>query len=178
MATRSRDRKKSLIERLRRVTKLYYLKTIRLDDPPEKIARGVAIGVFIGIMPTVGLAMLLSFLLAVLFKANKAAAILGTFVMNPITTPLFWSMSLAVGGLVFWRDTASIFSIGSNFESMRATISHELIVFVTGNIVVATFFGVITYFAANKAITRHKEKKAARLFKRRVYSEGREESRS
>ncbi|TAN63593.1 DUF2062 domain-containing protein, partial [bacterium] len=56
--------KKPLPERLKRRAKLIYLKLLRLDDPPERIALGAAIGVLMGILPTFGIGGVLSIILA------------------------------------------------------------------------------------------------------------------
>ena len=167
-----RLKNKGLIERIKRLSKLYYLKIIRINDPPEKIALGAAIGAFIGFMPTVGTAMLLSLLFAHLFKANKAAAILGTFVMNPISSPIVWSASAALGSLIFWNDMASFMHIGGDFSQLKETIGKDLLAFFTGNFILSAIGGIIVYYMVLKGIIRRREKKAARKFKKKLIEEG------
>jgi uncharacterized protein len=48
-----------------------------IEDSPESIARGIGIGVFLGFTPLYGLKTLLSLLLAVLFRGNRMAAVIG-----------------------------------------------------------------------------------------------------
>ena len=163
-----RSRNKSLLERLKRLAKLYYLKIIRINDPPEKIALGAAIGAFIGFMPTVGMAMLFSLLFAHLFKANKAAALLGTFVMNPISSPIVWSASAALGSLIFWNDMASFMHIGSDFGQLKETLGRDLLAFFTGNFILSAIGGFIVYHVVLRGIIRHREKRAAKKFKKKL----------
>ena len=56
--------KKSLLNKIKRLAKLVYLKLFRINDSPLKIALGFGLGVFIGVMPGVGpvIALLLAFL--------------------------------------------------------------------------------------------------------------------
>jgi uncharacterized protein (DUF2062 family) len=56
---------------------------------PERMpfAGGIALGLAIGLMPTYYVQILLAFLLAYALRMNITAAVLGTLVTNPITTP-------------------------------------------------------------------------------------------
>jgi uncharacterized protein len=56
---------------------------------PERMpfAGGIALGLVIGLMPTYYVQIILAFLLAYALRMNITAAVLGTLVTNPITTP-------------------------------------------------------------------------------------------
>src|SRR5690606_1325777 len=63
----------------------------------ESLASGVAIGVFFGMLPLIGLQILLSAVLCYFMRANIAAAAFATLVSNPFTAPgLIW-MQLKLG---------------------------------------------------------------------------------
>ena len=66
---------------------------VRLNNSPPEIALGVAIGVFIGILPVYGLHTVLVILAAILVRpANKIAILLGTNISLPPTVPIItWS---------------------------------------------------------------------------------------
>lgn len=57
----------------------------RLPDSPERIARGIFVGVFTSFTPFYGLHFLIAYMLARLMKANALAALLATFFGNPLT---------------------------------------------------------------------------------------------
>ncbi len=80
--------------------KLLFKKMLTANDSPHKLAMGFAIGVFWGIMPTFGIAILFSLPTAVILKANKVTAILGTFVSNPLTTLLFYPFNIRIGSFI------------------------------------------------------------------------------
>jgi len=65
---------------------------LETGDPPERVARGVGVGSFIAVTPTVGLQIPLTLLAATLFRGNRAAAVAATFVLNPfiIVPPSYW----------------------------------------------------------------------------------------
>jgi len=60
----------------------YRLKLLRLRAAPEIIARGLAIGVFVGLLPIVPLHTVTALVLSFLFKGSRAAALIGTLVSN------------------------------------------------------------------------------------------------
>ncbi|MBI5287110.1 MAG: DUF2062 domain-containing protein [Deltaproteobacteria bacterium] len=149
------------LERVRRWLKLHYLKLLRIDDPPERIARGVAIGVFIGIFPTAFLGFIPAFILAFILRANKVAAILGTFIMNPITMPFFLTLSATVGGVIFWEERDVVMSSIKNHQLLNG-IGWTFVVYLVGNTIVSTVFAVLSYFITRRMVIRHRMKKAIR----------------
>lgn len=69
----------------------------RLPDQPHRIARGAAAGVFISFTPLFGIHLLGGAALAWLIGGNVLAAVLGTFVGNPVTIPFIAMMALPLG---------------------------------------------------------------------------------
>lgn len=75
----------------------------RLFDPGlwlptrDKVAWGVAIGVFIGFMPFFGLQIVLSLVLCIMFRVNVTAAVVATFISNPLTGAGIWYLQYLIG---------------------------------------------------------------------------------
>jgi len=69
----------------------------RLPDPPHRIARGVFAGTFVNFPPIFGFQMIGAAGLAWAMRGNILAALLLTFLSNPITTPLIALVSLRLG---------------------------------------------------------------------------------
>lgn len=80
-----------------RPLKLFYFRFIRLRATPEEVARGFAIGIFIGMTPTLWFQMVLAALFAALLKQNKLAAILGVWITNPLTSIPIYTFNYEVG---------------------------------------------------------------------------------
>lgn len=165
MANNKRRNHTRLI-RIKRWIKLHYYKIMRIDDPPERIARGVAIGVFMGIFPTFGLGIVIAVIFAYILKANRAAAVLGSFIMNPLTTPIFWTISAAVGSVIFWEDRKLIMSSIKNHHLLNG-IGWAYVVFLAGNLVVSTAFSAAAYFITKKWVIEHRKKKVMRMLAKR-----------
>jgi len=74
-------------------TLLRYL--LSLDDTPHRVALGFAVGIFIGLTPTVGVQMILVGLIWYLCRRpvdfNCRAGLVAVYISNPITTiPIYW----------------------------------------------------------------------------------------
>lgn len=69
----------------------------RLPDQPHRIARGVAAGVFVSFTPLFGLHFLSAAATAWIIGGNILAALLATFIGNPVTLPFIAFASTAVG---------------------------------------------------------------------------------
>jgi uncharacterized protein len=144
-----------------RRARVVYLKIMRLSDPPEKIALGASIGVFMGILPTFGVGIVLALILAAVVRANKAAAVLGSLVMNPLTTPFFWSLSVLVGSVLMGEDYHKILEKVHN-EGLFRGFGRAYMVYTVGNIIVSTVFAGATYLFIRWAVTRYRKLKAAK----------------
>ena len=148
-----------------------YLKVVRIDDSPEKVARGFAFGVIIGIFPTFGLGLIIAALMAGPLRINKAAAIIGTLVMNPWTSPLFWALSFLSGSLMMGYSLADTLGLYDRMKAepgaWKPLLGDRLLVpYITGNITVTAGFAAASYFGAlwsARAYMESKKRKRDRL---------------
>jgi uncharacterized protein (DUF2062 family) len=81
-----------------------FRRLLAINDPPERTALAFSVGVFIGFSPLLGLHTILATLIAFLFRFNKVAIYLGTYINNPILTlvPIIFS-SYAIGAFLLGR---------------------------------------------------------------------------
>jgi len=76
----------------------------RLPDKPHRIARGVLAGVFVNFPPIFGAQAVTAALFAWIIRGNILAAVLCTFISNPLTTPFIAVMSLEIGYRILGLD--------------------------------------------------------------------------
>ena len=105
-----RRESESLLERVRvhlwprrswtRSSRYVIYRLRRLSDTPHAVALGFAVGVFTAVTPFLGTHMVMAALLAWVAGGSVVAAVLGTFVGNPLTYPLFWYSTYEVGNLM------------------------------------------------------------------------------
>ena len=72
----------------------------RLSESPHAVALGFAAGGFSAATPFLGTHMVMAALIAWAIGGSIAAAVLGTFVGNPLTYPLLWYATYQVGHLM------------------------------------------------------------------------------
>jgi len=128
-----------------------------LDDTPHSIALGTAIGMFIGLTPTMGLQMLIVLMMAFstsrLFRFNKVAGCLAVYVTNPFTAiPVYW-FEYRVGtwfvtGTVTYGDFAGLMHFDGWSEWTGAVKQMLLEVgtpLLLGSLIVSTTAFILTY---------------------------------
>ena len=91
-----------------RQIKLNFLRFLRLRGAPDEIAKGVALGIFIGMTPTFGFQIVLALFFAWLLKENKLAALLGIWITNPVTAPFIYALEYESGRLLLGMDRAGL----------------------------------------------------------------------
>ena len=65
----------------------------RLSDTPHAVALGFAAGVFSAFTPFIGTHLVMAMLFAWIIGGSIVAAVLGTFLGNPLTYPLIWYLT-------------------------------------------------------------------------------------
>ena len=87
---------------LHRKIRYVYLRFRRLKGDPQKIALGMALGVFIGVTPTIPFHTILALALSYVFRISRVAAIMGVWVSNPITIPPLYYCSFIIGKKILY----------------------------------------------------------------------------
>lgn len=75
-------------------------KLVTLEDSPQRIALGFAVGVFLAFSPLLGLHTVLGLLIAFAFGLNRMAVLVGVFVNNPWTLFPIYGLATYIGGLL------------------------------------------------------------------------------
>ena len=128
-----------------RQTKLMVVRFIRLRGLPEEIAKGVALGIFIGMTPTFGFQMLIAIFFAFLLRENRLAAILGVWVTNPVTAPVIYAIEYEIGRILLGMERISFplkFTWGA-YADLGWNIMYPLWV---GGLIAGVILGLLSYF--------------------------------
>lgn len=165
----------------RRLLRYYYLRFKRLKGDPRAIARGVGLGVFIGITPTIPFHTVALLLTIPLLRANPVAAFLSSMsCCNPLTYAPQYYFSWKIGTMLTpydlsWERIKGVMDIvfgGGSFREIVTSLSRVgtevSVVLVVGGCILAAPFAVAAYFGALRYFTRRREKRAARRAARRA----------
>lgn len=98
--------------------KLNLIKLVRLRVEPDEIARGMALGLFIGMTPTFGVQMILALIFAFIFRQNRIAALIGVWNTNPVTAPFIYGTEYEVGRVLLGMPYPDA-NIEFTFEAMK-----------------------------------------------------------
>lgn len=158
----------------------------RLPDPPHKIARGVAAGVFVCYTPLFGFHFGLAAALSFLMQGNIIASLLATFFGNPLTFPLIATVSLECGywmlgldgGLQFpqvarafsqasielWHNFRAIFTPEvTDWHRMHGFFDRVFLPYLVGGIVPGVVSGVVAYLLTRPAVSAYQKRRVKKL---------------
>ncbi len=127
-----------------------YEKLAGINDTPHKIAAGLALGVFLGILPGVGPLAALG--AAFLFKVNRAAALLGSLLTNTWLSIFTFAVSIKIGAFILgqsWQDIQQKYELLIKDFHWRDLLGKEVGAIISpvilGYLVVAFCFAAVSY---------------------------------
>lgn len=133
-----------------------YLQALRksrcFNSSPEAVSRGVAIGLFYGLTPTVGLQTMMALPTCLLLRGNFPLACMATLVTNPLTIPPAYYLFNLVGGLLYSKSLLSE-STATAYPWLDV-ITSETLQFALGSLVIATPVAALGYITVNWFMNR------------------------
>ena len=142
-----------------RTGKYYYLRFIRLRGSPHSLSLGAAIGVFIGITPTIPLHTIAIFFLTILTRSSFIAGFITSVVVcNPLTYIPIYYFSLKLGNVVTpyelsWSQVKEMLDMllsdvtfMMKLEALLALSYEAIIVMLAGGALFALPFGIVSYY--------------------------------
>jgi len=165
----------------------------RLPDAPHRIARGIFAGILVSFTPLFGLHFTAAALIAWIMRGNIIAALMATFVGNPITFPFIAAFGVELGnwllghpGVVsplkifsdfgyssaeFWHNIQAVFtSEQAHWNRLHNFFRSVFLPYLVGGLVWGIIAALAGYYLSLPLIiayqNRRKKKLAARLAKR------------
>jgi uncharacterized protein len=143
-----------------RITRYLYLRFIRLRGTPHSLALGTAIGISIGIAPTLPFNSLLTLALTLVMRANPIAGILAaTVVSNPLTfIPQYYCLwrigNFFLPNRLSWARIETFLhqlcqvDFFDKINLIRELGLDTVLVMMTGGIIIAIPAGILSYLLA------------------------------
>ena len=130
--------------------------------PPEDIAAGWALGMFIGCSVPFGLQLIISIPLAMMMRVSKLGATLATFVTNPVTIFVIYPAQTFIvnkilfdGSLTFSR----LMEMEWTWSAVRRLGAEAMVSFFLGGFLFAIVMTPITYFVVKRLVVCHRERR-------------------
>jgi uncharacterized protein (DUF2062 family) len=140
----------------------FYERFISLKGEPAQIAAGLAIGVFVGVTPTIPFHTAIIVLIGLLFRRNITAGYLGAwFISNPLTIPLLYVAQYELGRFLLGMERSRFAITDYTLGSVAALGWEILLPLLTGGILMAPFFAVPAYFIARRLITAIRNRRSS-----------------
>ncbi len=161
-------RQRSYWVRCRRKLQVFYIRFRRLQGDPREIAGGLALGVFIGLTPTIPFQSMLGVGLAYLLRVSKLAAFLSLWVNNPVTIPFIYFANYKIGEFILGeagvRGTALGFSI-AHMINLGWKMAFPLLV---GGAITGISTAIPAYFISKRLFIAYRKQRKARLRRKRA----------
>lgn len=161
----------------------------RLPDPADRISRGVAAGVFVCFTPLFGLHFISAALLAWIIRGNRLAAVLATFVGNPITFPFIVELSMGLGSRLLglpiemhlpqvfeafagvtsniWHNFLALFTAETaHWENMSTFYQKVFLPYLLGGLLPGLGSAMIAYGLSRPVITAYQKRRIKKIRKR------------
>lgn len=161
----------------------------RLPDPPHKISRGIAIGVFVCFTPFYGMHFLLATILAFIIQGNVFAALMATFFGNPVTFPIIavlavdlgsWMLGLPGGMLLpgivgafshasveLWVNFSAVFTGKvAHWDSLIGFFNRVFLPYLVGGVIPGIITATVAYAISHPLISAYQKARIKRLKKR------------
>jgi len=130
--------------------KKLYIKLFKINDTPQRIAAGLGVGVFLGILPGTG--PLAALFLAWLLRLNRASALLGSLFTNTWLSIVTLLLSVKVGAAILglnWEETREAWMLFLKdfhwLDLLKLSALNIILPVVVGYLTVAFCLGLAVY---------------------------------
>jgi len=161
-----------------------YDRVVKIRGNPRQIALGFALGLFVGMSPTMGFQTAIAVFFAALFKWNKIAAAISVWISNPLSAPFLYSMTYLVGAKIFGvaNPTHAPEKLGDvTVYDMLLKAPEFFWILTLGGIVLGLPVAVAGYFFCYSAVEKYREgiqKKLKERKKRRASAKRKKKKRA
>jgi uncharacterized protein (DUF2062 family) len=157
---------------LKRISRYYYCKFLRLKGDPQSLAWGTAIGTFLGITPTIPFHTVSVLAITFITRTSTIAGLLATLIVcNPITYVPQYYFSTIIGNCLTpyelnWsriKDVLDILltkpGITESIEALSGLGYEAAIVLLVGGAVLALPFAIASYYFSLRFFIKIREKR-------------------
>jgi len=159
--------KESLFGIIRKV----YERFIRIRGNPREVALGFALGIFVGMTPTMGVQTPIAIFIAALCGWSKLSAAVGVWISNPLTAPVIYGVTYITGAKMM--HLAPVFNLPlsptwSTLKAMLMKAPQALGAMTVGGIVIGLPLAVLAYYLAYGAVEKYQKDVKEKLVRQKA----------
>lgn len=133
-----------------------------VEDSPSRVALSFALGIFIAFFPILGIHTGMALAIAIAFRLNKVALLVGTWVNNPWTVAPMYSAGTLLGCVLLGISPASLGAVDWSlsgpafYESLLTGLRPLVLPFVVGNLALGTLAAAAAYVLLRPLLARRR----------------------
>lgn len=157
-----RKKKDNLQNLLRRV----YERFVKIRGRPREIALGFALGIFIGMTPTIGIQIPIAVFFAAIFKWSKISAAFGVWITNPFTSPFIYGLTYIVGAKLLGLKAAMTLSDDFTWSIVKEMLKNAPAIFgalTVGGILIGLPLAILSYYLSFAAVNKYQQSIKAKV---------------
>ena len=132
-------------------------KMVKDPLPPEDVAAGWALGMFVGCSIPFGLQLVVSIPLAMMMRVSKIGATVGTLITNPVTIFFIYpAQTWVMYNLLFGNREMGELPTEWTRQSVMAMSGPVIISFFLGGLLLALILSPITYFVVKRIVIKYR----------------------
>ena len=160
----------SRLTRLTQTLRKTYHQLIRIHGTPREIALGMALGLFIGMTPLMGIHMAIAVFFATLFGWNKLAAAIGVWITNPLTAIFLYSLTYIIGAQLLEMDKPFFLKRDPDYSLLVYMLHNApefLLALTVGGVLLGLPIAIVGYYLTFAAVWEYQEKIRGKLARER-----------
>ena len=127
---------------------------------PREVALGFALGIFVGMTPTVGVQTPIAIFIAALFKWSKLSAAIGVWISNPLTVPLIYGVTYITGAKLLSLDPVFDMPLSPTWSTLKVMLQKAPQAFgamTVGGALLGIPLAIISYYLSYAAVDRYQK---------------------
>jgi len=155
-----------------------YERFIMIRGEPREVALGFALGIFVGMTPTVGVQTPIAIFIAALFKWGKLSAAIGVWISNPLTVPLIYSVTYIIGAKLLSLDPVFNMPLSPTWSTLKVMIQKAPQAFgamTAGGALLGIPLAIISYYLSYAAVDKYQKDVKEKLVRQKARLAGTKE---
>jgi len=157
----NRDIKKNKKDLLPNLLRRLYERFVKIRGRPREIALGFALGIFIGMTPTMGIQMPIAVFFAAIFKWSKISAASGAWITNPFTAPFIYGSTYFVGANLLGLKAALTLPEELTWSLVKEMLRNAPVILgalTVGGILVGLPLAILGYYLSFAAVNKYQQR--------------------
>jgi len=147
-------------ENLTGIIRRLYERFIMIRGEPREVALGFALGIFLGMTPTVGVQTPIAIFFAALFKWSKLSAAIGVWISNPLTVPLIYGVTYITGAKLLSLDPVFNMPLSPTWSTLKAMLHKAPQAFgamTVGGTILGIPLAIFSYYLSYAAVDKYQK---------------------